>query len=251
MEVYTTTSLAKNIFDSSETTKGFMGISIRNRFFTKEVLEEYLAWGSEIFSEFAILLVDDPDMYNLELFKGLPSSRALQKARDISENTGHSVQSIINRRGYTNITIVKYQDFEQEPGYQEILNAVDQYVDESEIFKDLLIETIYANIGKRLNEHFQVRDYSEVDKGRAILKLMNYLIGEVAGILYMHRCGYSIEVDPTPEMRIITEIYYGELRQLATKLKLPDRGHIFAKPEDTETMHYSPALNTDSIVFPT
>lgn len=251
MEVYTTTSLAKNTFDSSERTKGFMGISIRNRFFTKEVLEEYFEWGSEIFSEFAILLVDDPDMYNLELFKGLSSSRALQKARDISENTEHSVQSIINRRGYTNITIVKYQDFEHEPSYQEILNAVDQYVDESEIFKDLLIETIYANIGKRLNEHFQVRDYSEVDKGRAILKLMNYLIGEVAGILYMHRCGYSIEVDPTPEMRIISEIYDGNLQELGLKLNLPTRGHIYAKPEDAEVKHYTPAIKADTIVFPT
>src|SRR5256885_1588983 len=114
------TGLAEESIKKRRRYPAFIGISIRNKFFTKDVMAQYFAWASLQFSSLSVILMDKPDRHNLMIFKRLSKKEALKKSLEIAGYMRVSLERIISNMKVDNIKVLQFQDIENEPEYTDL-----------------------------------------------------------------------------------------------------------------------------------
>jgi hypothetical protein len=212
MIIETTTDLGEDSIKHPGKYKGLMGISIFHKFFAKKRMEFYFSWGSTQFSEFVILLMDDPDKYNCMIFNDL--------------------------KGITNIKILQFRDFIEDPAYINVLDTIKEYLNEDSLFKEDLIGLMEMGIGEKIKDFLNQADTIETSPEKIKSILFMYIVEELASLIYLTQKGYPIEVDPTREFSTKKLLYEGSFPKLYKKLNLSKRGHIYAHPEGIQKSTY-------------
>jgi len=228
------TDLGEEVLKKNLQYKGFMGISIRHMFFSRHTMLQYFLWISQHFNDFRIILMDDPDKYNLMVFKGLNEADALAKAYEISENIKKGYLRILEHYKITNIKILQFKEFSLEPDYLRILKLVQEYMLVDSKFKDELLVLMEKNIGDRIESFSKEQNLSSDQLTNIKNILSQYIIEEIAFIIYMTENGFPIEIDPTTEFSTKKMLYENVFPVLAEKIHLSRRGHIYIFPEGTQ-----------------
>lgn len=231
MQIHSVTDLGHDALLHPKKYKAFMGVSIRNRFFTKKIMCKYISWGSSIFNKFALVIIDYPDRYNLMAFKGLSEKKALERVLEISATTKASFEKIIKKLNVNNIVITDYYTYQNTEAYASYYKNVAQIVKDSSYINRLLYEAMYKNIGYKIKEFIATNKLHS----KAITDLENllhgYIFDELIILIYLtEKLGYTIEVDPYNEFVPKKVLYDGETKNIFSQLSLGSRGHIFALP---------------------
>lgn len=227
MIIEQTSDLGKDAIENPQKYNGFLGVSILHKFFSKTNMKFYFEWSSKQFKEFIVLLMDDPDRYNFRVFKKIPGNAALKHAREISDELKNGYGKTLRGLKISNIRIVQFRDFVEDAAYQSILWEIYNHFDSDDEFRKDLFHLMDIGIGSKIKELPYQQD--DIEKIREILA--NYIIQELASILYWTEHNYPIELDPTVEFTTKKRIYDGDFPELYSKLRLTRRGHIFIHPE--------------------
>ncbi len=220
--------LAKEILDFPKKYSGFMGISIYNYFFTRKTMEKYILWGSKNLKEFIILLMDDPEVSNLHIFKKIDKKTALQKSRSHADSIKICLEKIIEKNFIKNTKILCFRDFNLDKKYLKIEKIIFNNFKKDLKFKEDLINLMFLWIGDKIKSMGKEITSEELEE------LSKYIKKELASLLYFTEKGYKIELDPTPEFSTKRNIYEGIFEEIKRKLKLTKRGHIYLHPEGIE-----------------
>lgn len=233
MKVEKVTGIAKEVIDGNNSLNGFFGISIRHRFFSKINMIEYFKWISPRFKGFNILLMDDPDKYNLMVLKNYDDDEALKRAREISDLIKIGYERNLKHLNIENIKVIQFRDFINDPMYITFLQKIRDFVSHNSKFKKSLEVLMEKNVGIKIKEFFKTNSFSKEDEEKKRHTLLQYIIEEIASILYMTEKGFKIEIDPTEEFLTKTDIYNGLYPDLNKALGLTtERGHIFLQVEN-------------------
>ncbi|WKZ31301.1 MAG: tRNA-dependent cyclodipeptide synthase [Candidatus Dojkabacteria bacterium] len=225
------TALGTNALLNPGKYNGFMGISIQHKFFAPKRMQYYIEWGSKVFKNFAIVLMDDPDRYNFEVFNSLNADEALTKARNISDEKKRSYEKLITALQTDNVRILQFRDFADNEEYKNILRQLKEFSVSDQSFHGDLRNLMRMGIGGKLKEMQESRNIPDSEMRDTIEVLLNYAIEELASIIYFTEYGYPIEVDPTIEFTTKTYLYDNNFPRISQSLALTNRGHIYAHPE--------------------
>jgi hypothetical protein len=98
-------------------------------------------------------------------------------------------------------------------------------------FKHSMLQLMDEVIGNKIRQYQTFRKWSEVELAEKKEVLLNYLVEELASVIFFTENGYPIEIDPTHEFSTKTLLYEDGLSGLSQKLGLTRRGHLHAFPE--------------------
>jgi len=234
MIIENTTDLGNQAIEFPMKYNGFLGVSILHKYFSKNNMRCYFQWGSKIFNKFVILLMDDPDQYNFNIFKKMNKKQALIHARKISNELKQGYEKELLKLGIENVKVVQYKDFINNKKYKLILKEISKFFTLNSDFKNDLLKLMEVSIGRKIDK----LDLNGEKLQNAKNNLSKYLLEELASVIFFSENGYPIEVDPTIEFVSKTRLYRGDFQMLSNKLKLTRRGHIFAHPRDIEKSSY-------------
>lgn len=236
MIIENTTDLGKDALLFLQKYKAFMGISVEHKFFSKKNMAQYFEWGSKQFAKFVIILMDDPKHYNFMVFKNMDEKTALALARKESNELKLGYEKVIKNLNIPNIKIVQFKDFFREKKYKKILEKIIKFSKVDIEFKKDLLNLMETGIGGKIKE--LSTKLSEKDVKKAKDTLFQYIIEELAAIIYFTENGYQIEVDPTIEFTTKKMLYDGNFPKISEELELSKRGHIFARLEGITKSSY-------------
>lgn len=220
-----TTDLGQDALDNPQKYSAFLGVSIRNFFFSKKTMRAYFIWASKQFKELVVLLMDDPDKYNLIALKGMDEMSALKTARNMSDDTKSAYTKIIRDLRVENIRIVQFRDFINDPKYMAFAKKVKDFYTADKKFQKAIYEEMCANVEKK------IKHLTEEERQVAEQILVKYMYEETVPMLYFTNFGYPIEIDPHREFIVKKTLYEGQFKGLHKALSLDKRGHFFARPE--------------------
>lgn len=201
----------------------FIGISLGNKYFSKENIRDYLLWALENTKEkVAVLIPDKIHSVNYEVRSGYTKERALKTAVKKGEKIKEIIKNILNDlnpQKRDSVEILKWEDIETVEHKNSAL-ILNKEFDKNEQFKNSVIEIVRENIQSEKLTDF---DYE---------KLASYPLEElpmlISGIEYK---GVKYDLLPYPGISKIDylaiELQEGgtfpeitEKLQIGTKLKL-------------------------------
>jgi tRNA-dependent cyclodipeptide synthase len=221
--------LAKDALDNPGKFNGFMGVSLLHRFYSKENMSNYFTWCSKRFNKFTLVLMDDPDRYNFIVFKKINVREGLALARKISDEIKSGYNKLLLDMKIDNVEIMQFRDFISSNEYKLIFSEIEKYIEMNPNFKDDLVRLMNNGIGGKIEKLSKQITTEEFENAKHIL--FQYIVEEIAAIIYFTENGYPIEIDPSIEFSTKKRIYEADFTGLYSKLKLTKRGHIFIHPQ--------------------
>lgn len=150
----------------------YMGISLGNKWFTKEHMRDYIKWGLQYTKErFAIQIAETLNAINYEIQSSYTKSRALKKA--ISE--GDKVKAIIDsllkelpQEQKDKIAIVRWEDVKNDLYYKVNYEVFQREFELNFEFRDTIKEIVREVIAKAGKKYLDEK----------ITKLSSYVLDE-------------------------------------------------------------------------
>ncbi len=159
----------------------FIGISLGNKLLTPELVKKYVKWAHKNTKDNAIILIaNDIDTVNWEIFNGLSHEEALKKV----EQKGYGISGMFDKAVRTlakeesdpsyisDVHIVFWNDIKNE-GYDHLREILDEEYKTNNKFR----EKVLCFVDKYIE--FRDVDVSEEDKD----KLAGYIISELPTLL--------------------------------------------------------------------
>ena len=211
--------------------KGFIGISLLQRYFSPKRIAYFIDWGAKQFEEFAVLIMDHPEVYNFIAFNGLTEKDAMKKADEISDERKRSYEKVINGLGIDNVRIVQFRDVVDKARYKELDRVVRAYDEKDRVFHRDLMDTVLRFIGGKIDDHCETHGIVAAGRVELVDFLFQHLREEIVGILYLVEEEYLIEIEPQIEFSTKKKIYEHAFPEMLAELQQKRRGHINIYPE--------------------
>jgi len=206
----------------------YLGISIRNKYFTPEAIAAFAAWGVDHARDgFALLIVDILQRINNEVFDKSNVEKALSKAfrqSDAVLDACRAAVASLPPEKRDRITILEWPDIMDEAYSYNTKLIFDSFRD-NEPFRDYIIRSVTGNLGgivTRLNEE-------------KIVTLCDYVLYELSEFF----CGFThrgIHYDLC--------VYPGSISFLTRDLLSQD----FFKPIHAQLRHSGPQAHAEVYV---
>jgi len=131
----------------------FVGISLGNKYFTKENVKKYILWALENTKDDVLVLIADKNhAINYEVLNNYTPKRALQVALRKGIETEESVKKIVRglpKEKHHLIKICKWEDARKSYYYQDKIKILLNEFKKNSKFHDFIIKIIQENLGNR------------------------------------------------------------------------------------------------------
>jgi tRNA-dependent cyclodipeptide synthase len=131
----------------------FIGISLGNKYFTKENIKKYITWALENTRDNVLVLIADKNhAINYEVLNGYGPQRALQVALRKGEETEDSVKKIVRglpKEKHHLIKICKWDDAKKSTYYQDKIKIILNEFSENTKFHDFIIKIVQENLNAK------------------------------------------------------------------------------------------------------
>lgn len=206
----------------------FIGISLGNKFLNKDLAEEYLRFALDKTKEKAVVLIaDEIDAINWEIFRDFSKKDALEKVKNKGEGLAEMFQNIINKLERETgkslkVSIIKWSDIKTKNFLSAEKFIAEEYKNNFEFKKRVLYF---------VDEYAKIRKKSLSDEERD--KLATYIIAElptlIQGIEY-DKDLYQIVLYPTyvssGMSEFVLDIQNGVYPNLVEKLQINKPGKM-------------------------
>jgi tRNA-dependent cyclodipeptide synthase len=134
----------------------WIGISLGNKYFTAEHLEDYIQSCLRIAHEKVLVIIaDEPHAINYEVFEEMKHETALAKALRNGDKVKSVLDGIVSRMTRDEkekVKIVRWQELSDAFWYQERLKIFQEFFRDDKNFKDALVEIVRLNMGDRIED---------------------------------------------------------------------------------------------------
>lgn len=131
----------------------FIGISLGNKYFTKENIKKYLLWALENTKEDVLVLIADKNhAINYQVLNGYNSERALQVALRKGIETEDSIKKIVRglpKEKHPLIKICKWDDARKSIYYKNKIKIFLNEFKENNKFHNLIIKIVQENLNAK------------------------------------------------------------------------------------------------------
>ena len=185
--------------------KAFMGISIKNPFYSrKENIIKAINLAKD-FSEFLIFPVDYPYRLSLEVFEGISG----EEAKSIVLEEGKRLIKFLIRisKPYKNIRISSWKELENKE-YDMLLKKVEELEEADIRFSNLIKEEFTGTIINRIKE-LPKEDYKRNER-----LCKKFLMEEIAMFSYLVFSGYSTRISKYSRSKAIDYFLKNKKRNL-------------------------------------
>lgn len=165
----------------------WIGISLGNKYFSAEHLEDYIQSCLQITREKVLVIIaDEPHAINYEVFEGMKHESALAKALRNGDRVKSVLGEIVGRMAESEkekIRIVRWQEISDTSWYHERLKVFEESFRKDQSFKDFLVEIVRLNMGDRIED----LEPSKLEKlATYVLAELPIFIGaiELEGLMY-------------------------------------------------------------------
>lgn len=200
-----------------------IGISLGNKYFTKENIRDYLLWAIENTKERVVVLIPDKiHAVNYEVKSGYKKERAQKRAIHEGEKVIDIARDILGELSFEKqavVDILKWEEIETEEHKRMVAVLYDEFKNNSQ-FRDKVIEIV--------KEYITSEKYNDSD----CEKLATYPIEElpmlVAGIKYN---GLDYNLLPYPGISKIDDLKIGLQEgtifpEISEKLNIKNKLHL-------------------------
>lgn len=157
----------------------YLGISVKNKYFTPENIAAFTSWGGDRAKEgFALLVVDIPQRINNEVFDKSCPEKALDKAfrqSDIILDSCRKAVEALPDEKRDRCVILEWPDI-MDSVYRGNTRLIFDVFRENEPFRDYIVKSVSENLGSIINR---------LDEER-LLTLCHYILYEISEFL----CGF-------------------------------------------------------------
>lgn len=201
----------------------WIGISLGNKYFSRENIEKYLKWSLENTKEkVAILIPDKIHAINYEIKSKYSKDRALRVALRKGENVKILVNEIISKLNTkASVEILKWADIEDKL-YLKRKDILYSEFENNPKFHNKIMEIIKESVGPEIIK-LQESDYE---------KLASYPLDELPVLI----CGFKVNSTlfnllPYPNVSLIDNLIIDLLEsrnfpKLSEKLKITDKNYL-------------------------
>ena len=134
----------------------FVGISLGNKYFTKENIKKYIIWALEnTKNDVLVLIADKNHAINYEVLNGYNPERALQIALRKGIEMEDSIKKIVRglpKEKHHLIKICKWEDARKSFYYKDKINIFLNEFKQNSKFHDFIIRIVQENLGDKANE---------------------------------------------------------------------------------------------------
>ncbi|MEW8063338.1 MAG: hypothetical protein AB2776_19005 [Candidatus Thiodiazotropha endolucinida] len=207
----------------------FMGISLMStRFFSKNVIWNYLQHFDADNRHFVILVADSLESHNYQHFYSLPIDEARHKSKSIGMNYLRGYEKV--GRNFNKCRIVLTSDLEMDHRYALTRKKVVEFYSTSREFRNNVKFEVKKNLGAFIDGLPQMNPEHHPSD------LERYVLGEIAITLYLHQISGAIELQQVSRNKqsILTELTQYEDLLLATKTYLTSGSYIHWTPEGNQ-----------------
>lgn len=216
--------MSKITNNKSEPSCAFLGISIGSPYYSRQRIDDYLAWADLKLDHFAFLIGDDIFALTNSVFKKL----SLKEAKLAASKKGDNFECMLNKaikdristgqcKSAQNTKIYRWRDLSKKDEYNQYLQAALMDYKTSDKFRQSLREQIWCNLGSRLSVTGISRDFRKVYQ--TSIRFDNYLLREIAGLITIsEHTIYNTEIYPGDDLFIMENVYASEYDHLASIL---------------------------------
>jgi len=196
----------------------WIGISLGNKYFTKENINEYILWALNNTRESVLVVIADTlHAVNLEILDRRSPKRALDKAVRIGDQKNKEIQEIVDSLPIdlkAKVRIVRWNDVTCHESYRKNFKLIKDYYDKNPEFRQLILDiTKFGRLDRA--ERISKMTEGELDS------LANYVLYELPNFVdgvqeYGNDKIYTIL--PYPGLNKLDELAVG----LSNKLIFPE-----------------------------
>jgi len=132
----------------------FIGISLGNKYFSKDNIKKYILWALENTKEDVLILIADTNhAINYEVFNDYNPERALQVALRKGDETKESIKKIIHslpKEKHSIIKICRWDDARKSKYYKEKIKIFLNEFKRDRKFHDFIINAVQENLGSKV-----------------------------------------------------------------------------------------------------
>ncbi|MEK9157396.1 MAG: tRNA-dependent cyclodipeptide synthase [Patescibacteria group bacterium] len=154
----------------------FLGISIENKYFSKESISQYVRWMDMVSKDaILILIADEIQAINYQVLGGMEAGAAVRRAEERGLEMARIVQIAVEEmEGELThpIHICRWVDVKGED-YKRALEVITDYWHSNQEFREHIVKNVKKNLGSRSKTLF----------AQQLNELSRYLLDELAVVL--------------------------------------------------------------------
>ncbi len=131
----------------------FVGISLGNKYFTKDHIRRYILWALKNTRKNVLVLIADKNhAINYEVFNGYNSVRALNVALRKGEEVKESVRKIVRnlpKEEQSRIKICSWEDARKSRYYQDKIKIILNEFNQNTKFHDFIVRIVQESLGTK------------------------------------------------------------------------------------------------------
>lgn len=196
-----------------------IGISLGNRWFSKENLTEYIKWALEnTKKDVLILIADSNHSINYEVFRDYDKDKALNTALKEGREKEKMIKRIIHnlpKETHSKIKIAKWGDARKSEYYLSKIEIIKKEFMRNKEFYNFVMRVIKENLGERIEK------FGKEKRER----LADYVLDEIPILLKTEYEGEAYNLLPYPKDTLLNNLFIGLqnktlFKKLAQKLEI-------------------------------
>jgi len=187
--------------------RGFMGVSICSRFFSRRNVRSIACWAAQTFRSFLFVVADDPQAYTFVATRGVDYSVGMGNARAIGDQRTRSIVRVLDSADARNCSVVRWRDICGSTAFRSTSDVIEQLFSTKEQFR----EDVLAQVRSRSGESWGDRGCSVI-RGEAEGTAARYVLAEISAMIYLQEMAvptWPIQVFPLPMPRALRGVYGG------------------------------------------
>ena len=195
--------------------KCYLGISLDNPLFEGETLKALLLWAEKNFGQVLVIVGDYLSRFNERILSGCDEKRAGELAIERGETFLLKTKDLFTGLPSEKVHLTRWQEHLQGVEFQKAKTVLDGLFETNEEFR-AAVEYDAAAFVKRQKKQNRIL---AVGMEEAIGLSSQYILEEIAVFSALSEKGWTVELYPGPELKVLTEAAKGRFPGLPEGLE--------------------------------
>lgn len=194
----------------------YLGVSINNTFFYGPHFELLLKWVSSYFDECVILIGDYLNRRNEFIFNNKTEKDAIENSLVLGDELYAKINLIITQLPSQKFKLYRWKQFlDDNPTAMKVKDDLENIYNTNENFKSEILQSCTEYITRLLNKKRTI----SISKEEAIIQSKEYILEEMAVFSILIEKGFTVQVYPGTQLKVLKDLANGEFPELNTNLK--------------------------------
>ena len=195
--------------------KCYLGISLENPLFEGDSLHAMLVWAAEKFENCLVIVGDYLSRFNERISAGCDENKAGELALKLGDSFISQTREIFTGLPPGKIRLTRWREHLQSDRFRSAKKILDCVFESNEQFR-AAVEYDALSFVKRQKKH---NVNLAVPMEQAIRLSSEYILEEVAVFNVLSESGWTVELYPGSELRVLAEVAKGEYPDVPAGLK--------------------------------